>query len=64
MEKQYCKVGSSTSLTTGRNSIVMLENLYQNFIQKASQVQNTNVKLGTFFELKAKKIQKTLEGLL
>jgi len=60
MEKQYCKVGTITPMTTGRQAIALLEYQYQSFMDKASSDRN----LSEYFESKAKKIQKILENLV
>ncbi|MBM1106311.1 hypothetical protein JQC67_09205 [Aurantibacter crassamenti] len=60
MEKQYCKVGAITPMTTGEQAIALLEYQYQIFSDRASS--NTN--LSEYFEQKAKKIQKVLENLV
>lgn len=60
MENQYCKVGTITPMTTGRQAIALLEYQYQNFMDKASSDAN----LSEYFESKAKKIQKILENLV
>lgn len=64
MEKQHCKVGTVTPIAAQPNAITMLEYQYQNFMDKASNIQYSNTKLGEFFELKARKIQKTIEELV
>lgn len=64
MEKQYCKVGTVTPIAAKPDAITMLEYQYQNFVDKASNIQYSNTKLGEFFELKARKIQKTLQELV
>lgn len=64
MENQYCKVGSVTPLTANRNAISLLEYQYQNFLDKASNMEYTDAKLVDFFEQKAQKIQKILENML
>ncbi|MGB7393718.1 MAG: hypothetical protein WA913_04935 [Pricia sp.] len=64
MEKQYCKVGSVTPLTANRNVISLLEYQYQNFLDKASNMEYTDAKLVEFFESKAKKIQRMLENMI
>lgn len=64
MEKQYCRVGSVTSITNENHSISMLEYQYQNFMEKASNIKYIDTKLGEFFEQKAQKIKKTLEDLM
>jgi putative alpha-1,2-mannosidase len=62
MENQYCKVGAITPLTNNRQAIHLLEYQYQNFIHKASNINDA--KLVEFFESKAKKVQKILENLV
>jgi hypothetical protein len=64
MEKQYCKVGTVTPIAAKADAITMLEYQYQNFLDKASNIQYTNTKLGEFFEQKADKIKKSLERLV
>ncbi len=63
MEKQYCKVGEVKPLNNEEQSVVLLEYLYQNFMDKASNIQYANTKLAEFFESKAQKIQKLLKEL-
>lgn len=62
MENQYCKVGTVTPMTNGRQAIHLLEYQYQNFTDKASNMNDA--KLVEFFELKAEKIKKVLENLV
>ncbi|MCJ7468099.1 MAG: hypothetical protein MUO53_15580 [Maribacter sp.] len=64
MENQYCKVGSVTPITTEANFISLLEYQYQNFLEKASNLEYADSKLAEFFEQKAKKIKKMLENLV
>jgi methyl coenzyme M reductase subunit C-like uncharacterized protein (methanogenesis marker protein 7) len=64
MEKQYCKVGTVTPIAAKADAITMLEYQYQNFANKASNIQYSNTKLGDFFELKARKIKKALAELV
>jgi hypothetical protein len=64
MEKQYCRVGSVTPMSTGRQAITLLEEQYQSFMEKASNIKYRNTNLGEFFEQKAQKIQKMLEELV
>ena len=64
MESQYCKVGQVTPITANRNAITLLEYQYQNFLDKAGNLEYTDSKLVDFFELKAKKIQKVLENMM
>ena len=64
MDKQYCKVGSVTPITSGNQTITMLEYQYQNFMEKASNIKYKNTKLADFFEQKAQKIKKMLEELV
>ena len=62
MENQYCKVGAVTPLTSNRQTINFLEYQYQNFMHKASNINDA--KLVEFFESKAQKVQKILENLV
>jgi len=64
MENQYCKVGSVTPITANRNVISLLEYQYQNFLEKAGNLDYTDAKLVEFFEQKAQKIQKILENMM
>lgn len=64
MENQYCKVGTVTPMTSGQQAIAMLEYQYQNFLDKASNIEYTGTKLGEFFEQKAIKIKTMLENLV
>jgi hypothetical protein len=63
MEKQYCKVGTVKPIAANADIITLLEYQYQNFIDKASNMQSNN-HLVEFFEQKARKIKKTLENLV
>tara|TARA_R110002051_G_scaffold68689_2_gene123852 strand:- start:2907 stop:3098 length:192 start_codon:yes stop_codon:yes gene_type:complete len=63
MENQYCKVGSVKSVNNEEHSVVLMEYLYQNFIEKSSNIQYANTKLGEFFESKAQKFEKLLKNL-
>jgi hypothetical protein len=62
MEKQYCKVGSVTPIAATANPTTLLEYQYQVFLEKATQMKNTN--LGEFFETKAQRVKKVLETLV
>lgn len=62
MENQYCKVGAVTPIAADRNMIHLLEYQYQNFLEKASNINDA--KLVEFFELKATKIKRVLENLV
>ncbi|MBC6998228.1 hypothetical protein [Cytophaga sp. FL35] len=64
MENQYCKVGQVTPIEANRNVINLLEYQYQNFMEKASNLEYTDAKLIEFFEQKAQKIQKLLENMV
>ena len=64
MENQYCKVGAVTPIAANRNAIHLLEYQYQNFLDKASNLEYTDAKLIEFFEQKAQKIKKMLENLM
>tara|TARA_R110002051_G_scaffold56554_2_gene105233 strand:- start:11306 stop:11497 length:192 start_codon:yes stop_codon:yes gene_type:complete len=63
MDKQYCRVGSVTPIAANADIITMLEYQYENFLDKASNLQSNN-QLGEFFEKKAQKIKKILDGLV
>ena len=62
MQKQYCKVGAVTPITSGNHAISTLEVRYASFLQKASESQ-LNPNLGEFFKRKAEQIRKVLESL-
>lgn len=64
MENQYCKVGAVTPIAANRNAIHLLEYQYQNFLDKASNLEYTDAKLIEFFEQKAQKIKKVLENMM
>ncbi|MEM9000977.1 MAG: hypothetical protein AAGB24_12000 [Bacteroidota bacterium] len=64
MERQYCKVGAVTPITSGNQAVTILEYQYQNFIQKAADATYIDTKLGAFFERKAQGIKKVLENLV
>jgi len=64
MEKQYCRVGTTTPLGNGIQTISLLEYRYQNFLQKASSLKYSDSKLKDFFEMKAAKTKKDLENLI
>ncbi|MBT8183526.1 MAG: hypothetical protein KJN76_01695 [Eudoraea sp.] len=64
MENQYCKVGAVTPIDEGRKAIALLEFQYQNFMEKAANIEYADTNLGEFFELKAQKIKKILENLV
>jgi len=62
MEKQYCKVGAVTPMSSGRQAVHLLEYQYQNFMDRASSINDA--KLVEYFEGKAQKIKKVLENLV
>ena len=64
MDNQNCRVGSVTPLTAKNNIITILEYQYQNFMEKASNLEYTDAKLVEFFEQRAQKIQRILENLV
>lgn len=64
MEKQYCRVGTVTPITSGSQAITILEYQYQIFMEKASNIKYSNTKLADFFEQKAGKIKRVLEDLV
>lgn len=64
MENQYCKVGTVTPITNGRDTVTFLEYQYQSFMEKAANIQYSDTKLREFFEQKALKVKKMLENLI
>ena len=64
MNNQYCKVGAVTPIDQGRQAIALLEYRYQNFMEKAANMEYADARLREFFEQKALKIQKVLENLV
>lgn len=64
MEKQYCKVGTITPMTSGEQAIAMLEYQYENFLKKASNMDYSDAKLREYFEQKAQKLNRILENLV
>jgi len=62
MENQYCKVGAVTPMSSGRQAVHLLEYQYQNFIERASNINDA--RLVEYFEGKAQKIKKVLENLV
>ncbi|MCK0146903.1 hypothetical protein MWU78_14700 [Arenibacter sp. F26102] len=64
MKNQYCKVGSITPMGNGTDEINLLEHQYQSFMDKASRIKHSDLKLAEFFELKAMKIQKIIQNLV
>jgi len=62
MNKQYCKVGTVTPMSNGRQAIHLLEYQYQKFMDRASSINDA--KLVEYFETKAQKIEKILENLV
>ena len=64
MEKQNCRVGAVTPITSGAQAVAVLEFRYQNFIEKAADTTYIGTALGEFFEKKAQNIQKILESLV
>jgi len=64
MEKQYCRVGTITPFSKEEVPLTLLEYRYQNFLEKASDIQYANTRLGEFFENKARQFKKILEELV
>ena len=64
MENQYCKVGAVKPLNNEEQSVLLLEYLYQNFIDKSSNIQYANTKLGEFFESKENYLELFVLSLL
>lgn len=63
MKNQYCKVGAVTPITSGSQAVPILEFMYQNFIEKATDATYMGTNLGEFFKRKAQGIKKVLENL-
>ena len=61
MEKQNCRVGTVTPITSGAHTIAILEYRYQSFIEKAADTTYMGTTLGDFFERKAQSFKKLLE---
>ena len=51
-------------MTSGSQAISILEYQYQRFMEKATNLEYSNTKLGEFFDQKAQKIKKRLEELV
>lgn len=64
MEKQYCKVGSINPIGSGSQKLQLLTHQLQHFNQKAMEAAQKDSGLTEFFESKAEKIQKMLQGSL
>ncbi len=64
MKNQYCKVGSTTPITSGSHAVAILEYRYQNFMEMATNEENIDAKLVEFFESKALQIKRILEDLI
>lgn len=64
MEKQYCKVGAVTPIVADSDAKTLLEYQYQNFLDKANNLEYADTKLVEFFEQKAQKIKKILENII
>ena len=64
MENQYCRVGAVTPITSEQQSVAVLEYMYQNFLEKASALNEKDSRLVEFFEHKAQKIKRILEDLV
>ncbi len=64
MEKQYCKVGAVTPITSGSEAVAILEYQYQNFLAKATDTNYVGTTLGDFFDRKAQSIKEALENLV
>lgn len=64
MEKQYCRVGTSTPITPNKDTLALLEYRYRDFLDKASIDGSHNESLREFFEHKAQKIKRLLESLI
>jgi len=63
MNNQYCKVGSVTPITGVSQAALVLEGMYNHFMEKAASVAAKENQLDEFFKRKALSIKKTLESL-
>jgi hypothetical protein len=63
MEKQYCRVGSSTPMAQLNQPSHFLESLYNDFKDRAMSPNQGTTNLGSFFEQKAERIQKMIQEL-
>lgn len=64
MENQYCKVGAVTPIVADNDARTLLEYQYQNFLDKANNLEYADAKLVEFFEQKAQKIKRLLENII
>lgn len=51
-------------MTSGEQAIAMLEYQYENFLEKASNMDYSDAKLREYFEQKAQKLNRILENLV
>ncbi|MBT8281949.1 MAG: hypothetical protein KJO16_10250 [Muriicola sp.] len=63
MENQYCKVGSTTHITSGSQASTRLASYYQTFANMAEDTRYSGTQLGEFFERKARILKKAMEEL-
>lgn len=63
MKSQYCKVGTVKPINSGEHSNLIIEGFYRDFIDKSSNIEYANTKLGEFFETKAQQFEKLLNSL-
>ncbi len=63
MNKQYCRIGSTTHITSGEQASTRMIGYYQAFLNRAADTRYAGTQLGEFFERKARALQKALEDL-
>ena len=61
MNHQYCKVGATSPMGTGSESLRNLESRYREFKQKAERAIEGQNPLREFFENKARQIERLLK---
>lgn len=64
MENQYCRVGSTTAVAGGAESVEWLELQYRHFLEKAVEAQKSETKFRDFFERKALQLEQQLQKLM
>ncbi len=64
MGNQYCKVGTTTPITSGTHAVAVLEHRYNNFLERAANLSGMDTKMRDFFDAKIKSLKKTLESLV
>lgn len=64
MGNQYCKVGTTTPITSGAHAAAVLEHRYQNFLKRAANLSGMDTRMRDFFDAKIKSLKKTLETIV